>query len=259
MGGGVSDETSRLHLLADLSRSLATFTDLDELVRYATRRTRELFNAEGCALLLLDQARDEFRIPIASQDQGHAASAATLAEIRFPADRGVAGWVLRNDQSALVPDTTQDPRFTDAVDKQTEMRTRSLLCSPLRTREGNLGVLEIVNPAPEHLRATDLEFLDILASEIGVAYEKAALYRALEREVFDLRSFCRFGGLALAVLGVLLAGGATAYHRLRVLPWAELPSRRGVLIGMLCLAIGAVLISVGRGWLLGRNRQSAAR
>jgi GAF domain-containing protein len=261
VGGGVSDETSRLHLLADLSRSLATFTDLDQLVQYATQRTRELFNAEGCALLLLDRARNEFCFPIASQGDASAASAASLAEIRFPADRGVAGWVLANDQSALVPDTSRDPRFTDTVDRQSQMRTRALLCSPLRTRDGNVGVLEVVNPAAEHLQTTDLEFLDILASEIGVAYEKAALYRELEREVIDLRAFCRAGGLALAGLGVLFAGGATIYHRLRVLPWAELPSRRGMLLGVLCLAIGAVLIGVGRGWLLARrpDRQTALR
>jgi len=249
-----SDEASRLHLLADLSRSLATFGDVDDLVHYATQRTRELFNAEGCALLLLDRARGEFRFPVASQRQASAASAAALAEIRFPAERGVAGWVLQHDQSALVPDTSQDARFTDAVDRQTAMRTRALLCAPLRTREGNIGVLEVVNPAPEHLRASDLEFLDILASEIGVAYEKAALYRELEREVVDLRTFSRLAGIVLAVLGVVLAAAATVYHRLRVLPWDELPARRGVMVGALCVLIGMLLFAVGRGWLLKRRR-----
>jgi GAF domain-containing protein len=249
----VTDTSSQLHLLADLSRSLATYTDLDELVHYATRRTRELFEAEGCALLLLDRQRREFCFPVASQQQAGAASAAELAEIRFPADQGVAGWVLAQDESALVPDTARDARFTNAVDRRTAMQTRALLCSPLRTRNGNIGVLEVVNPAAAHLEPSDLEFLDILASEIGVAYERAALYRQLEREVVDLRGFCRAGGIALVVLGVLLAGGATLYHRLRVLPWAELASRRGLLLGVLCLAIGGVLFSVGRGWMLARR------
>lgn len=248
-----SAEARRLHVLADLSRSLATFTDLDDLVHYATQRTRELFGAEGCALLLLDAARGELRFPVASQRHGSAASAAALAEIRFPATRGVAGWVLAHDQSALVPDTAQDARFTDAVDQQTAMRTRALLAAPLRTRDGVIGVLEVVNPAPEHLQATDLEFLEIVASEVGVAYEKAALYRALEREVVDLRTFSRLAGIVLGVLGVLLALAATAYHRLRVLPWEELPSRRGVMVGTLCVLIGALLFAVGKGWLLRRR------
>ena len=244
-----TNTSSQLHLLADVSRSLATFTDLDQLVRFATQRTRDLFEAEGCALLLLDSSRREFCFPVASQQQS-GVSAEALAEIRFPADRGIAGWVLAHDESAVVPDTASDSRFYDAVDRKTTMRTRSLLCSPLRTRNGNIGVLEVVNPGAGHLEAADLEFLDILASEIGVAYEKAALYRELEHEVIDLRGFCRTAGVALSALGVLFALAATLYHRARVLPWSELPTRRGMLVGVLCVAIGVTLIGVGRGWLV---------
>jgi len=247
-----TNTSSQLHLLADVSRSLATFTDLDELVHFATQRTRELFEAEGCALLILDETRGEFCFPVSSQRQS-GVSAEALAEIRFPADRGIAGWVLSHDESALVPDTASDARFYDAVDRKTTMRTRSLLCSPLRTRTGNIGVLEIVNPGAGHLEPADLEFLDILASEIGVAYEKAALYRALEREVLDLRGFCRTAGVVLSGIGVLLAAAATFYHRARVLPWEELPTRRGFLIGALCVTIGIVLIGVGRGWWVARR------
>jgi len=253
----MTSASSQLHLLADVSRSLATFTDLDELVHFATQRTRELFEAEGCALLLLDEARREFRFPVASQRQPGAAAAA-LADVHFPADRGIAGWVLQHDESALVPDTAADPRFYNAVDKETTMQTRALLCSPLRTRAGNIGVLEVVNPGAGHLDPSDLEFLDILASEIGVAYEKAALYRQLEREVLDLRGFCRSAGVVLAVLGVVLAAAAALYHRARVLPWEELPTRRGVLIGALCLAIGTTLFAVGRGWLIARREAARA-
>ena len=52
---------------------------------------------------------------------------------------------------------------------------------------------------------------------------------------------------------MVLAAAATLYHRARVLPWAELPTRRGFLIGALCVTIGVVLIGVGRGWLVARR------
>ena len=47
----------RLEVLCELNRRLATFTDLDELLRYATRRARELFDADGCALSWFDRGR----------------------------------------------------------------------------------------------------------------------------------------------------------------------------------------------------------
>jgi GAF domain-containing protein len=246
----VSDASNQLRVLSDIGRSLATFIDLDDLVHYATRCTRDLFAAEGCALLLLDRERSEFCFPVASQRDSRAISAAQLAEIRFPADRGVAGWVLANNEAAVVADTAKDPRFYDAVDRKTEMQTKALLCAPLRTRSGNIGVIEVVNPGEGRLGRNDLDFLDALASEIGVAYEKAALYNELEREVVDLRRFCGLAGLGLSVLGVLVAATAAFFHRARVLPWSELPTQRGVLLGAICILIGALLVAVGRGWII---------
>jgi GAF domain-containing protein len=246
----VTDPANQMRVLADVSRSLATFADVDDLVHYATRRTRELFDAEGCAVLLLDRERNEFCFPVASQRDAGTVSAAELAEVRFPADRGVAGWVLAHDEGALVADTSRDPRFYDAVDRRTAVHTRALICAPLRTRAGNIGVLEVVNPSAGRLETGDLEFLDVLASEIGVAYEKAALYQELEREVVDLRRFCRVAGLVVGSLGLLLAIVTAFFHRARVLPWSELPSARGMLGALLFLAVGALLIAVGRGWII---------
>jgi GAF domain-containing protein len=243
----MTDQSSQLHMLADVSRSLATFTDLDELVTYATRRIRELFEAEGCALLLLDAARKEFTFPVASQRDAEATGAAPLAEVHFPADRGIAGWVLKHDEPALVNDTAADTRFYADVDRRTTMHTRALLCAPLRTRAGNIGVIEVVNPGPGHLDPDDLEFLDILASEIGVAYEKAELYAEIAREAIDLRRFCRGAGIGLAGLGVVIAAAVGFYHRARVLPWSELPTQRGALLALLCVVGGGVLIAVGSG------------
>jgi len=246
----VTTPSTQLRVLADVSRSLATFNDLDELVHFATRRTRELFDAEGCAILLLDDERREFCFPVASQREAGTVSAAQLAEIRFPADRGIAGWVLAHDEGALVSDTAADQRFYSEVDRRTAVHTRALLCAPLRTRGGNIGVIEIVNPGPGRLEQSDLEFLDILASEIGVAYEKAALYRELEREVVDLRRFCRAAGVGLIGIGFLIALATAFYHRARVLPWSELPATRGALGAVVCLVIGGLLVGVGKGWIV---------
>ena len=239
-------------MLSDLSRGLATFTSLDELVHYATRRTRELFDAQGCALLLLDRERGEFYFPVASQRESGAPSEAALSEVRFPADRGVAGWVVENEQGALVADTADDVRFYEGVDRRTDMQTKSLLCAPLRTRAGIIGVIEVVNPAPERVAPADLEFLEALASIVGVAYEKADLYREVEREALDLRRFCRMAGWGLAVVAMLLGAAVAFYHRARVLPWSELPGERGMLLALVCLLLGAVLVAVGNSWIISR-------
>ncbi len=242
----------RLHLLYEINRRLTTLADLDELIRYATRRTREVFEAEGCALLLLDRRRHEFHFPVASQSESRQAAQERLAEIRFPADRGVAGWVLSHDEAALVADTTEDERFYADVDKRTDMTTRSLLCAPLRTPSGNIGVLEVVNPPATSLKAEDLEFLEAVANDIAVAYEKADLYHRLRGEVIGLRQACAYAGGGLIALGVLFTTGVVLGHLARSLPAVELLRRPALFGGLAGVLIGVALLGVSRGWLVSR-------
>ena len=72
----------RLDVLCEVNRRLATFTDLDELLHFATRRARELFDAEGCALSLLDHRDEKRSLSVGSGEPGRAA-AHSLA-IRVP-------------------------------------------------------------------------------------------------------------------------------------------------------------------------------
>jgi GAF domain-containing protein len=245
-------DTNRLHLLYEVNARLATFTELDELLRYATRHARELLDAEGCAVLLLDGTRREFYFPVASQSESRKATEPRLAEVRFPADRGIAGWVLAHDEATAVEDAEHDARFYSGVDRLTGVTTRSVLCAPLRTRGGSIGVLEVVNPG-RGASANDLDFLQALASDIAVAYEKATLYERLRGELIGVRQVCGFIGLGLATLGLLLVAGALYTHVGWALPWGELPRRPGMLAGLACVLPGAVLLAVARGWLVRRT------
>jgi GAF domain-containing protein len=247
----MASDLDRLRLLYDLNRRLSTFTDLDELVRYVTRRARELLRADGCALLLFDARRNELYFPIASQREGRAATPEQLAEIRFPADRGVAGAVFRQGEPVLVTDARADTRFYPGVDQQTGLETRSILCAPLRTRSGTIGVIEVINPA-ERPTQDDLQFLDALAADVGVAHEKAELYGRLRAEALGLRRLSSLMGLGLLLAGVLFGSGAYLTLRARALPIDHLILHPGFLIGVLCALMGGVLVGVARGWLVTR-------
>jgi GAF domain-containing protein len=246
----VTTAADRLHLLYEVNRRLTTFDDLDELMRYSTARTCELFGADGCALLFLDGDTRELYFPVASQSAAQQAAQLRLAEIRFPADQGIAGWVLAHDQAVLVPDVAKDSRFYAGVDQATQMTTRAVLCAPLRSRSGNIGVLEVVNPASTALTTDDLEFLDALAADIAVAHEKAMLYEQLRGEVTGLRQMLRVAGTALLGLGALLGIGGLIAHLAWALPLRELPTRPGILGGLASIGLGVALIALGSGWVI---------
>ncbi len=247
-GDGQATARERLRLLYELNRDLTTFADLARLLAFATERGRVLFEAEGCAILMLDRKRNEFYFPVVSDVD--ASSEAKLGEVRFPADRGIAGWVLAHDRAELVADTANDERFYRGVDQQTHMTTRSLLCAPLRTRTGNIGVMEVVNPAPRFLTPADLEFLEAVAADVAVACEKAQLYERLRDEALGLRQVCRVAGLTLAVAGGVLVAGAVLGQLGRALPVLELVVRPTFVMGVVAVLGGGLLTAVAQGWLV---------
>ena len=245
----MANTDERLQVLYEINRRLATLLSLDALTRYATARARELFSAGGCAVLLHDRGRRELFFPVVSEHAAHGDAGRRLEALRFPADRGVAGWVLTHGEAVAVADVTADPRFYQGVDESTGMRTRSLMAAPLRAASGNLGVIEVVNPDPGAMTADDLKFLQALADDIAVAYEKAELHERLRGEVIGLRQVCRVGGLALLAVGTLAILGTVVRHLALALPVREVATAPGTVGGAGALLGGVLLLAIARGWV----------
>jgi len=241
--------SERLALLYDVSRRLATFTDLEDLLRFATRRVRELYEAEGCAVLLLDASRREFHFPVASQSESRANTTAQLSVMRFPADKGIAGWVLQRDTATIVADAQSDDRFYPGVDAETGLTTRTILCAPLRTPNGSIGVVEVINPSGATPGDEDLRFLEAIADDFASAHDRTRLYEELRGEALSLRPICTACGVVILLIGLLLGLGTLTSALAMAVPLGEALLRPRALGAVVGVAVGALLIAVGRGRL----------
>jgi transcriptional regulator with GAF, ATPase, and Fis domain len=179
-------------LLYDLGRKLAALIELDEILPYTIGRVKELVRVESAAILLLDATGEVLLFPYV--DDEDPAVIARLQEMRVPRERGIAGWVVSRGEPLLVSDVAGDPRFYAEVDRSLGRTTRNLLCVPLRTRGGVIGVLEVINKRDGDFTPEDLAFLDALSGSVAVAIENARLFAelkgreaALRREVVSLR------------------------------------------------------------------------
>lgn len=158
--------------------------------------------------------------------------------------------MLVHDEATLVPDVQHDPRFHPDVDKRVHSTTRSMMCAPLRTSSGNVGVVEVINPTSGAFTTDDLQFLEALAGDIALACEKALLYRTLRSEVVQLRQACRLAGYGFVGVGIAIASGAVFTGLAVGLPSAELAARPGMLYALLCVVVGAGLVATGAGWIV---------
>ena len=163
------DAEKQLHDLAkvlDISRAMMATVDLDSLLNLILQRSMELLDAERASLFLYDQPRNELYSRIA----------AGTDEIRFPADRGIAGACIRTGQTINVPDAYADGRFNQEIDRATGFRTRNILAVPLRDYQGELvGVLQVLNKRRGGFGEYDVQLAETLAAQAGVVVQRAAL------------------------------------------------------------------------------------
>ncbi len=169
-----------LALFLEVSRSFHALVEVEDLLRLIVGKLKGLMRAEASSVILYDPARREFFFPVSDDERLLAPD--SLGEVRFPADQGISGWVLQHGRSVLVPDVSRDPRFYSAVDRELGTETRSLLCAPLRTRSGIVGVAQVINKKEGSFSQEDLALLDAIAGSIAVALENARLYGQLRRE-----------------------------------------------------------------------------
>ncbi|MGH9601115.1 MAG: GAF domain-containing protein, partial [Terriglobales bacterium] len=112
------------------------------------------------------------------------AQGAALNEIRFPVGAGIAGFVARSGETVNIPDAYADPRFNTDVDRRTGYRTHSILCMPMRNREGRiLGVFQVLNKRDGVFTRADEEMLDALASQAAIAVQNAMLNEELRKRI----------------------------------------------------------------------------
>jgi diguanylate cyclase (GGDEF)-like protein len=125
---------------------------------------------------MVDETREGLVFDTALGEKG-----SELASVRLKMGEGIAGWVAKTGEPAIVNDTLSDPRFNRDFDSRTSFATRSVLCAPLISRGRTIGVVEIINRKGKRFTKTDLEILLTLVEPCAIAIENAMLFQRAER------------------------------------------------------------------------------
>jgi Nif-specific regulatory protein len=172
-------------LFYEISTSIHETLDLNEMLKRILLKIRSVFQIEGASLAIHDPDGKEFFF-IRTVEDSHQPDAARMRRMRFADHLGVAGWVLRRNQPVIIQDVSKDDRFFKGIDLQENFVTRNMICLPLRTPKGTIGVLYALNKLEGAFTEKEAKLLEVLSGTIAVALENARLYGELKQHADSL-------------------------------------------------------------------------
>jgi two-component system NtrC family sensor kinase len=172
----LAQRARELTALDNASRALTSSLELKQVLATIIWEIQDLLKADRAAVLLRDNNSDDLVFAAAAGENSE-----KLIGTRLSINYGIAGWVARERQSALVQEAYQDPRFWGAADARTGYLTRSVVAVPIKYRGAVWGVIEAINKSAGVFNERDREMLEALAGSAAIALENARLYQA-ERE-----------------------------------------------------------------------------
>ncbi|MFH1081418.1 MAG: GAF domain-containing protein [Pseudomonadota bacterium] len=174
-------------LLLDISRTIAAFETLDEILKTLVEITTRELNADRGTIFLSDSETGELYSRVA---QGN-----FQREIRILSNSGVAGYVFTTGKGIIVHDAYKDPRFNRDIDEGTGYVTKTILCVPIRTIKGEIiGVAQALNKKKSRFTPADQRLLEAMTTQAAIALqstqfvERMKRFRTQEMEFFDIVS-----------------------------------------------------------------------
>ena len=172
-----------------ISMALPEYPDLDDLLNYISAEIKTMVESEGALVMLLDEETTELFFKSASVDD--LAAEKRMKEIRYPADKGVSGRVIRTGKPAIVPDTSKDPDYYSVVDIRSGFKTNNMLDVPLRIGDRIIGVLCALNKKRGVFDSTDVELMNMIAGTVALYIERARNSEKLKEAYQEVSSLNR--------------------------------------------------------------------
>lgn len=180
-----------LALINKAGRALVSSLDLDTVLNQIMVEVKTILKAEVASIILKDTEKDYLYFAAVASEES-----IPLMGTRLLPDKGIAGWVLREQTPLLMLDVQSDPRFHPSIDGATGVTTRSLLAVPLIFNDASLGVIEVLSSTTNTFKQHDLELLAALATSAAIAIINARSYES-ERQAYHVSETLRAANFAL--------------------------------------------------------------
>ena len=176
-------ERRHLQLVYDINRELTSSLDVDEILNKAVTLTCQALNgAIGQAFLNIPdeellKLRALYGLPSISEDEFEIKGSISIGQ-------GLAGWSAQKGVPVYVADVTEDERWlqVDGFDDG----VHSAITSPITAGDQLLGVLSVLRLEANAFSDDQLDLLQVICREIGLALSNAHRYQQVQRQLNEI-------------------------------------------------------------------------
>ena len=173
----------QLARLIEVSLTLNSTLNLDELLRFIILTATEIIDCESVSILLYDEKREQLVFSAATGSDSK-----RLSETPVPLDSSLAGTIFRENKIISLSDVQNDVRHYATVSKHFDFEVHNILGVPMRIKDKPTGVLEALNKRDGNFDESDADILSVIASQAAVAIHNARLVKALQDAYNELRA-----------------------------------------------------------------------
>jgi diguanylate cyclase (GGDEF)-like protein len=157
-------------ILFEIGKVVGSASNLGALLAEISQLVTDLVGADACSIMLLDDTKS-----VLLGKAAYGLERDRIDTISFRVGEGVAGWVAKSGEPALIADVTRDPRFVSLPDSSYQIR--ALACVPLVSHQQHIGVMTATSAQPGAFDSHDLDLLVFVATTMALDVENLRLRR----------------------------------------------------------------------------------
>jgi GAF domain-containing protein len=173
--------TAQFLTAAEIAAETGEILDLDLLLTQAANSISKAFNYYHTGIFLIDNLRD-FAVLRAADSEGGQRMLARNHRLRV-GRQGIVGSVAVSGRPRIARDVGADAAFFDNPDLPD---TRAEMAIPIKIQGVVTGVLDVQSTDPEAFQEGDVEALQVLANQLGIAIQNTRLLRSNQESVQEL-------------------------------------------------------------------------
>lgn len=170
-------ETRHYKYILEINKYLSGESDMDFVLKTILKYAIELSSATAGLLLLLNESGGLEIRSSANLDVDKSITAISV---------NIAMGAIRKNEAIVTRDASGDERFK-SLESVVLLGLKSVLCSPVRSKKGAIGVIYLENRSrPDAFASSSTEMISAFADQAGIAIENARLtenYKTAERNL----------------------------------------------------------------------------